>query len=365
MIIDVGSSSVGACFLERQPGHKPVLSFVKRVPIGKGTEETRENIAQLAVGSLTTLLKDYEQQARPGAVRMVLASPWYASRIKFVTSKAEKPVKISRASIVNTVREYRTKEGAAEAALSGTPMESMVTQVYVNGYPTALKHSVFGTTLRLHLYESAADAAFLERARAAVLKVFPSVKLTFHSFPLLAFIVLRDIRDEENFTFVDAGGEVTDVAVVHRDSLRFLGTFPKGSLFLVRAVASGKSNADSASRLSLYARDELSPQEEAVFKKSFDDAIAPWVKDYVDTIAVAQTDTAIPQTTFIAADVEELRWFGRVIESVRGVFPARPILMSPDFFQAHIALGESASYDAFLSVGALFAYEKGEALLQA
>ncbi len=356
-IIDIGSSSIGACFLERIPNEKPTLSYVKRVPIGTGSDATRANIVEFTAQALQSVTKGYEQLGRPQVVHVVLASPWYTSRVRFVTSKAERPVRVSKSSVSKAVDAQSAQE-SANSVISGTPVESIVTQVYVNGYATRLHNTVNGTTLRLHVYESAADKQFLDGIRDAVHKVFPSVTVKFHTFPLAAFLVLRDIRDEENFTFIDAGGEVTDVAIVHRDSLRFIGSFPKGSNFFARSLSQGSGVADTMSRMSLYARGELSADEEANFRKAFDEAVKPWGEEYQKTIGTAQSDTAIPLTTFIAADMEELRWFGKALESVSGAFPARPILMSPDFFQAHVTLGESGVYDAFLSVEALYVFTK-------
>ena len=352
-VIDVGSSSIGACIADHPAKGKPSISSVRRIPIGTGSEESRAKIVERTLESLSMLLKEYAVLGRQKSVRVVLASPWYAARIRFVSSKSERPAKVNSSSISKTVREFKAK--SENQPPDGVPLESIVTQVYINGYPSALEKTVMGTTLRVHLYESYADRSFIDAVTEKISSVFSGAKISFHSFPLLMFLVLRAIRDEENFTFVDAGGEVTDVAIVHRDSLRFLGSFPKGSLYLVRnAGEQGASISDTSSRLSLYVRDELSPAESLKFGQSFQSAVKPWAEDFQKTIEAAQTDTAVPQTTFIAADKEELRWFNKAMESVQGVFPARPILLAPDFFQQYIELGESAVYDAFLSVESLY-----------
>ena len=323
------------------------------MPIGTGSVETRENIVALTMQGISELLKEYQTLGRPGIVRVVLASPWYTAKIRSISSKAPKPVKVNRASIGKSIQDLREKNTDAVGP-GGRRIESVVTQVYVNGYPTTLERTVMGSTLRIHLYESDADSAFLDGVLTTVTKMYPGVKVSFHSFPLLTYAVLRDIRDEENFTFLDIGGEVTDVAVVHRNSLRYLASFPKGSLFLVRSAGDGKNIADSASRLSLYAKGELSTEESSLFAKKFADALAPWNADYEKTIETAMVETAIPQTTFLATDKDELIWFMKALESVKGIFPIRSVPMTPDFFQGSIQLGESGMYDSFLSIGALY-----------
>jgi hypothetical protein len=355
-IVDVGSSSVGACILESISGAKPTLSRVVRIPIGTGSETTRANIASATGEALKALFDKYRDAPRPARVRVVLASPWYSAKLRAIASKAPKPVKVSIGSIAKTVKEYKAKKPEKDApeGPKGRTIESIVSQVYVNGYATALKKTVHGTALRIHLYESEADPSFLDVITDKVHSLYPTVALSFHSFPLIAFTVLRSIRDEENFTLLDVGGEVTDVAVIHRDSMRFLGSFPKGSLTFVRSVSGAKSAADASSRLSLYAMNELSNEETATFAKVFETAAASWNQDYERALESALTDVAIPQTTFLAADKEELRWFEQVLKSGHGVFPARPTLMTPDFFQGDIVLGDAGAYDAFLSLEAIF-----------
>jgi len=358
LIIDVGSGSIGACLLQPATG-KPSLSFVKRISIGSGSQASRDNITGLAGEALKTLLPEFKT-ASVGNVRIVLASPWYSAKITTVATRAEKPVKVSNATMARAVAGYRAKqENGGKPSAGRSPVESVVTQVSVNGYATALKKTVLGTSMRVMLYESEADTAFLKTLTDSVHGMFPHARVSFHSFPFLVFIILRDLRDEQSFVFIDAGGEVTDVAVVFRDSLSFLGSFPRGSASLVRDLSDPqKGLADAASRLSLFVREELSMEEQAAFGPIFTKAAKSWEDELEKMLESARAQVPVPQTTFVTADREELRWFGRVLSDSHGAFPVRTVLLTPDFFQGRITLGDEALYDAFMSLEALFFHLK-------
>lgn len=366
LILDIGSASLGACLTERHKKDKPELSRVKRVPVSSTAQKGHDALQTAVIQTLKTLLAEYQKIGSPHSVHVILASPWYQSHLKTIFSKSEKPIRVTRATLSHAVEKYRAKKATEEQLPHGqTSIESVVTQAYVNGYQTLIEKPLIGTTLKIELYESAADSAFLNLLTDAIQGVFHDAKISFHSVPLVSFVVLRSLRNEEGFTFIDIEGEVTDVAIVHKDGLRFLGSFPGGTKKLLADTAQGKSEAETASRLSLYARGELSADEGAGFAVGFAQAAALWNKDYEKMLETAVTDVPIPATAFLIADREEVAWFKKVIEiNEKPLFPTHPIAVTPDFFQTAITLGNEGLYDAFLSLEALFFHIERKELIE-
>ncbi len=353
LVIDVGSGSIGACLMHSS-GNAVSLSLVKRVPIGSGSHTSRENITGLAQGALKTLLPEFKTALIHNA-RVVLASPWYSSKISTIATQSEKPIRISHATVTHAIEGYRAKQDKGGKSAARSHVESVVTQMSVNGYATTLKKTVIGSSLKIMLYESEADNAFLKALSDSVHGMFPHARISFHSFPLLVFIILRDMRDEQSFVFIDAGGEITDVGVVFRDSLAFLGSFPRGSAGLMRDLSDPqKGLADATSRLALFVREELSAEEQAAFGPVFAKASNVWGGELAKMLESARAGIPIPQTTFVIADREEVRWFARIFADNPDAFPARPVFLTPDFFQNSVTLGNDAIYDACMSLEALF-----------
>lgn len=350
-IVDIGSASVGVCILEKEHGKKPVISNTVRIPISSGSEEAKAGIQTLVIQTLTKAFESLKGVKAPSAVRVVLAAPWYSGKITTINSRSEKPVRVDEGTIARAVKEYFSRKGSGH---QGSLIESVVSQAYVNGYPTTLKNALVGNAMRVNHYASEADHAMQAAALEAAKKAFPNAKISFHSFSFVAFAVLRSLRDEENFLIADVGGEITDIAVAHHDGLRFIGTFPVGTLSVTRAVADKGSIADAKSRLALFAKNELSTEESETFAKKFEQAGAAWNKEYLATLEIAVKEVAIPQTTFVFAERDELLWLQSLFNGTHGAFSSRAVLMTPDVFHKAMTLGENAIYDAFLSAEAVY-----------
>lgn len=356
LIIDIGSASIGACTTTVGEKGKPILSSVSRTLVAGSGEGTRADLSDAVKGTVKHVLARLQKSSNPKVVHIVLASPWYQTRLKTIVSKAKKFLPISKSTVADLVENYHKKKKEESSAYPGSSkLESVVTQAYVNGYQTLIEQTLHGNVLKLELYEGFAPADFIQGLTDSVHEVFHDVSVHFHSFPLIAFVTLRSLRSEEGFTFIDVGGEVTDVAIVHKDGLRFLGSFPRGTNALLSDVSLGKERAEAASRLSLYVRGELSAEEGASFASLFQKSAQLWNEEYQKILEDAVADVPIPRTAFVIADRDELKWFEKVI-SQEGVkmFPVHPIALTPDFFQSLVSLGDGGLYDAFLSLEVLF-----------
>lgn len=352
-VVDIGSGSVGAALVAPEAGKNTVKIWkTVRLPITSGTEESRAAIETLATQTVAKAFEALKGAKAPSEVHVFLAAPWYHAKITTINSKSEKPVKVSEGTVSRAVKEYFSRKG--EQGPQGELIESIVTQVYVNGYPTALDTTVIGSTLRVNHFASEADHGMKKSVLEAVQKAFPHAKTVFHSFSLAAFATLRALRPENNFVVVDAGAEITDIIVTHRDGFRFIGTFPVGTHSLVRKIAEGASLADAHSRLSLFMKGELSTEEQTAFSAKFEAAAEEWSKGFASILETAVKEVAVPQTTFVFADHEELKWMSELITRERGVFSSRAVPVTPDFFHSEVMLGEDAVFDSFLSMEAIF-----------
>lgn len=351
-LLDIGSASIGITLMEEDKHGTPVISKTARVEFAPVTEEAKEGIQTLALAAVQKALDTVKAVPKVAQVRAVLAAPWYDAKITTINSSSQKVVRVNEGTVARAVREYLAKKGTLKSGPS--VIESLVSQVYVNGYPTELHAPITGTSMRVNHYASEADSSLQKAITDAVKKTFPAAKISFHSFSFVAFAVLRALREENNFVILDVGGEITDVAIAHHDGLRFAGTFPIGTMSVVRAIAGKGSTADAKSRLALYAKGELSIEENAAFEKDFQAALSPWQEEYQKMLEAAVNDVAVPQTTFLFADREELPWLSSAVSGTHGAFSTRTTSVQPDFFSENIALGEEALYDPFLSAAAVY-----------
>lgn len=342
--MDIGSASVGSASVTFG-GDAPLVEQVKRVPLGIGSAETRSALAPALDQALEKLLHDVRGSF--SAVHIILASPWQSAKIRNMTAGVDEPRTITNASVAALLERYRAEVPPAEGQVD---VEAAALQVKVNGYQTTIAHPVFGKDLKINLYESEMPASLHASITERLGRVHQG-KVAFHTFPLVAVSALRTIADEHSFIVLDVGGEVSDIAVVHQDGIHFLASIPAGYWTLARAF--GKNVGDAASRLTLFARGELSSPELRDAGEQFKKVCTPWVKDFEATLLSAAEFIPVPRTVYLVSDKDPLLWLKRALEEC-GTLGTVPAPITPATIQRFVELGSDGSFDVFLALDAIF-----------
>lgn len=348
LLVDIGSASVGGALLTEHKTGVPELSHVKRVPIGTGSEEGKATLPEAMKTALATLLKEYAPLMKRGTVRVVLAAPWHHAKIRTIQSSTEKPIQVSLHTIERLVEKYKN-EAPPEAGRAD--LEAVAVQVRVNGYPTSVTRAVEGMSVKVNLYESELDTAVKTAIGETIARELPGVSASYHSFPMIAGTALRVASVENNFTFADVGGEITDLGIVHADGIHFLASFPVGWQTIARDMPGGAGEA--LTRLALYARGELSPEEQATTEAAFAKSFKPWMTACEDALKEASEQVPIPRTLFLMSDSEPLAWIEKGITNL-GTMHLAPTPIDTPLIQRLVAVGDEGVYDVFLALSALF-----------
>lgn len=347
LVLDIDSASVGACVLT-DGVERPTLSKVKRMPIGTGAVRETAALVPLLKEALGQLLPLYAD-TKPARIFTVLASPWFRAQIRTLTSKSERPVRVTENSIERVVSEYKKKEHSD----GGHPLEAVPITITVNGYRTLVEHPVLGTSLGVTMYETATDSALITTVTDALAAFAPHVPVTWHSTPLVYAETILRLSGYEYATVVDVGGEMTDVMILSKRTLGFVGSIPEGSRSVTRTIAGKNPIADIASRLVMMTKGDLKDEERASLAEALRTASAGWQKSFNEILLEAGNTIPVPHHVFVVGERDELGWFRRVVEdtSTRG---GAPTVVMPEFFNGALAFGDGGSYDASLALAALF-----------
>jgi hypothetical protein len=356
LILDIDSSSLGACIVEFQ--EKPVLVDVKRMPLGTGTNREPEALIPQLREALGAVIPSYaKKHLGITDVFVVAASPWFAATLRTLASKSERPVRVSRSSIQRIVSDHRKTEhdAAGHAALEVLPVT-----VLVNGYRSMVSKPVMGTALAVTLYESFSDTSFVQTVTDAVRSSLGKARISWHTTPLAYTETLLRLSDEDHATVVDVGGEVTDVVVLSHQTVAFVGSIPIGSRTIARALQGTGGLADSMSRLSLFARGELAEKEMQATAAALTTASAEWQKQFAAALDQAGNSVPVPHRVFVVGERDELPWFTQVLmgTSVRGQRPL-PTVVNADYFAGTVTFGDGGVFDASLVLDALFFHMRG------
>lgn len=358
LILDIDSSSLGTCLV--QHGERPMLSKVKRVPIGSGAVRDAAALNPLIKEVLTTALAEYAKDA-VSEVKVVLASPWFAANLRTLTSNSERPASVSKSTVKRVVDEYKSKERDLEAHLESVPIS-----VVVNGYRTRLSKKLSGTSVSIVLYESTADSEGMRTITDAIHTSKPNAKIAWHTTPLVYAESIIRLTGDEHGIILDVGGEVSDVIILSKRTIGYVGSVPQGTRTIVRGVAGDKGSlADAESRLALLAKHELAPGEAEKITPLLQKASEEWQKSLQELVLDAAKQLPVPHHIFLVGERDELSWLELILESGTLLDQAHvqrsrsPTVVNPDFFKNSVAFIDGAAFDSSLALNALFFHIAG------
>lgn len=347
IFVDIGSSSVGVGIVHTKSDGSYSLSQVVRSSLQGESLSVQEGIQKRALDALKRAFSLLPPNLSVSAVHLFFAAPWYASTMKVILSESSKPIRISEATVLHSIQKER--EGKEKPRDGRHQVESLATSILVNGYETTLNKPLKGTTLSVRTYESEVDKDYFESVKNIILDSFPHASLHFHTFPLAVSQAITTLRSEENYTFIDVGGEITDIGVVEKGVLTSLDSFPEGIRHIQRKLAENSSTGDAASRLTLFVNKELSEQEMLLFKTRFEQAVSEWSAQLTNIISRMSEKVSVSSRIFLMADADALPWLEKALEGTSPIFSEKINLVTQRFFEAELSLEEGGVYDAFLS----------------
>ena len=162
LLIDIGTTSVGATLVQVGKTNTPLLTKVTRVPVGSGTSDSRKALLTNTEEALKKLLETYAKGPPPDRIHVVVASPWHEAHIRTITSTSERPVRISEKTVFSAVQKYQNEKPPNEGNVD---IEAVAVHVQVNGYSTALQRAISGTDISVNLYESEMRSDLQKKSR--------------------------------------------------------------------------------------------------------------------------------------------------------------------------------------------------------
>ncbi len=331
LIIDIGSASVGVAIALLSREEKPKIFVVAREDMvfqeNLDIPRFRAGMSDALAKTLRTLerqLPDVLKKTNnipPSRMYVTFSSPWHASETRTVSSVQDKSFRMTQGILDRIAkREIDSFERTGLAARLGgdlSTIEKHVMRIALNGYETSEPFGKEAKTVDVGIFLSVLSRATLDDVSAVVARVFSVEEKSFHSFPFVAFDVVRGFAGApDRFLIVDIGGEVTDVSVVSDRVLLETATFPVGKRTILRNLSRTLSTtADEAlSLIRLSAEKRLSGAVEKRVGKTFLDSDNIWVTSFEKVLAEIATHTGIQSALFVSADDDLLPYFTTLVK---------------------------------------------------
>lgn len=341
------------------------------------------NAIPLTLSSLSLVLENIATTVRKSAgpsgryvverVVCLLASPYYLSHTSIVHYDGEKEFEVSP-KLIGSILAKSVPDQHTEAVHGGTFLGDspvVITQrlvdVSINGYSTAMPYGKTAQKLALSVFQTKASKEIVTGITETV-KKYSSAELIIEPISLAAFIALRDhFEKEHDFVFVTIGGDVTEVSLVHNNTLLETVSFPFGRHSLSRHIGRRLSVSPEVglSRLKLFQEGGLSSAESAQFPSILEEARAEWFSYFENSLVTLAEEIAIPNNIYIFSDKDVEKAFESF--AMTPGFASQALtanglnvrVISLEDLQHYCIIDNDARCDSILSIGTLFASALG------
>lgn len=325
-VFHIGSSSVcGALFLMRKSGIPKIIFSVKE-PISPLGELDAANLLSLSTKALDVVAGEIAASGlgAPKKIFCVLSSPWYVSENRIIRLEKNTPF-VFNAKLADSLIEKEIKfftdeheERFAESGARVRPIELKNIQTILNGYEARDPCNQKAKELEMTLFISMGEEAVLSGIEDIAQKHFHQKEIKFSSFLMAVFTVVRDMYvHQEDFLLVDIGGEVTDISMVKRNLLRASASYPLGSNFLIRNLASSLHTdfKEAKSLFSLYKDGHAEAKAMERVEPTINKLKTEWLKKFQDSLSNLSSDISIPAAIFLTVDKDFANFFAEVIKT--------------------------------------------------
>ena len=323
LLVDIGSSSVSACFAALGLSSTTLIATVETgisVLPEAGFQQFQDEMRKALLATVKKI-QDLNLPP-PDRIRVHLSSPWFASQVRIAKMSRPTSFVITKnlmGDILSRELKAFSDEEMAQAANQGDPLraiESKTLQVRLNGYAVSDPIGLSTRELEFSLFVSVASERVLAMIEEALGSNYPHTPVTFGSFLGASFFVVRDLFPHQNdYILVDIGGEVTDVSIVRDSTLSQTVSFPKGRNFIVRQLAGGLNrNLDEAVTLcTLYIEGKVEESIKETCDKVLTAAKNEWLSAFQSALFAASNELSMPDTVLLTVSSDVAPWFTETI----------------------------------------------------
>lgn len=331
-IFDIGSGSVGGALVKIPLTGKdlPVIIKSARTEI-TSRKDFDYNLflkdMNIALNKTVTSLYNKKSGA-PKEIICVLASPWYTSEVRTIKISKNSSFIFSyhladeliKKEISNLNKSHKDKYDI----LKNMPViiEQHITSVSLDGHLTSNPLNKRCKSCEMNMLISLAPQLCLEKIQDTLSKTFHHIPVTFSSFPLSAYLAVRDkYIDEDSYLLVDVSGEITDITVVIKGVLKSVLSFPFGKKVFLKHISSKLyiESRDAEELFKLYNDDNLSVELIRKLSPVLKFLEESWGQSFINCIKSLPNFLLFPSTVFLTADDDVKKLFSNVLRNEKNI----------------------------------------------
>jgi hypothetical protein len=310
LVFDIGSSNVSGALFWAQESGTPKIIFSATEAIKLEEKVDTDRFLLLTTQALGVVVNKIYKSGMgiPEEFFCVLSSPWHVSQTRIISLKKNTPfiftAKLAEDLIKKEIGFFEEAHSSKTINIDAPnrTIELKNIKTILNGYETSDPLNKKIKELEMIVFISMGEEKVLKNIEDTIRKCFHFNQIRFSSFVLSSFTVVRDMHiQKENFLLLDIGGEVTSISMVKKNILKESITFPLGSNFLTRGVASdlGCSLNEAGSLISLLKDGHAEDRAVEKLSVSIEQLRKNWLKSFQESLANLSNDISIPATIYM------------------------------------------------------------------
>lgn len=352
LILDVQSSVVrGSLALLKKDDPPHVLyTYSTNIPWKPNTNSsylikvTLKAVAESSEAALRALhlMSGANVPKKIAEVHFALSSPWIVSQAKTLSIEFPKEVQVNRARIEKIIDEERAKLSPKTGDQQVSVIEQKIFDVRLNGYSVPEWNGMQARQLDVSYTVSVAGTRMLERFIEAAAQAARGRRPFFHSSLLLQHIGLTTVMPERDaYALAHVHGELTDVAVMRKNSCIFFASYPFGVKTLVRKIAATTHTDVQAadSLLTLYTAGHMDQAHAKDSTKIIKDIAMGWSSELKKLFAEQSANCPMPATIVVYAFAHD-EFF---VQALKEIYPTTHTdLLLIESILPYVSFGERA-----------------------
>ncbi len=332
LIFDIGSSSVGAAlatFEKDAPTRilytvRETISFVENPDPDKFFRDMLSALGRVNASVLKDGFRHLRIPQKRGSHRIkhvayVFSSPWCVTQTKIIGIEKQRAFTFSKTLVARIIAENEKRFGTATIHARPSEihdrlsvLEKRVVHVSLDGYHVSAPYGKKAKQAEVALFMSLAPKPVIDRVSEVSLTTFHPKDTKMFSSPLVAFSMVRDsFHDTDDFTFLDLGGDISEVSVVKGGLILETVSFPAGLRALVRSVAweFGMTYGEAESLLRMHSEGHGDAKLATRLNPVLEAASKEWAHTFRTALSRLSHKTSLPRELFVSADADFVHFF--------------------------------------------------------
>ncbi|MFA5997130.1 MAG: hypothetical protein WC791_01420 [Candidatus Paceibacterota bacterium] len=328
LLIDVGSSSVGAALVKMGKGSVPQVLASVREDISFQEVLSSSRFLFAMNRSLDTALKNIQSKGlvrgKLSNVFCTLSSPWFILKTRNMQISRLQEFEVNEHTLEEFIDEDVTllKEELKQTLppRDVRVIEKKIIQMKLNGYEIKNPYKQRTTRMEMSTTVCISSNKVIQGIERKIHKYFHIAPIHFGAFPVAAFSVVRDMFPvDKNFLFLDITGESTDISRIENDILTGTLSFPYGRNFIIREISMRMRTVheEAASLFAMFLRNELDDARRAPISEIIEWAKKEWLIRFEKTVAALSAGGTTPNKIYFTIDSDIEPLFSSTIRSAK------------------------------------------------